>query len=153
MSPSANGNGLTLVVGYDGSAASRAAVDYAARRAGAGGKVLIVHAYGPPPDYLGRPEYQRILQDHQSRGYAVLDALVLDDDPLLDTNFETELLEEPAPDAIMAAAEAHDADEIVVGTRGHGRLRSALGSVSQDVVHRSRIPVVVIPPAAGENGG
>jgi nucleotide-binding universal stress UspA family protein len=33
----------------------------------------------------------------------------------------------------------------VVGSRGLGRVRSALGSVSQEVLHRATVPVVVIP--------
>jgi nucleotide-binding universal stress UspA family protein len=122
-----------IVVGYDGSATSRAAVDWAARRAGSDGKVFVVHACGSLES-----------DDH---GRAVLDALVLDDDPLLGTDFETELLDAPAAEAIARKAEACGADEIVVGSRGLGRVRAALGSVSHEVLHRARVPVVVIPPA------
>jgi nucleotide-binding universal stress UspA family protein len=75
----------------------------------------------------------------------VLDALVMEDGALLGADFETELLETPPADAILAVAEARGADEIVVGQRGHGRLRSALGSVSHDVLHRAETPTVVIP--------
>ena len=135
----------TIVVGYDGSAQSRSAVDYAARRAGPEGTVFIVHAYSPPSDWLGHPNYQHVLEDHMERGRALIDALVMDDDPLLETNFETELLGEPPAEAIVAVAEARKADEIAVGSRGHGRVRAALGSVSQDVIHRASVPVVVVP--------
>jgi nucleotide-binding universal stress UspA family protein len=38
----------------------------------------------------------------------------------------------------------------VIGSRGLGRVRSALGSVSQEVLHRARVPVVVIPSAAAD---
>jgi nucleotide-binding universal stress UspA family protein len=135
---------MVLVVGYDGSATARTAVDYAARRAGAGGKVYVVHAYGPPPDWLGHPSFQQVLGHHLARGRAVLDAVAPGDDPLL----EAELLEGPPADAILSVAEARRADEIVVGSRGLGRVRSALGSVSHEVLHRASVPVVVIPPAA-----
>jgi nucleotide-binding universal stress UspA family protein len=145
-----DGRHPVIVVGYDGSGTARAAVDYAARQAGSEGKVFVVHAYGPAPDWLGFPNYQRVLQDHQQRGRAVLDALVMEDDPLLATEFETELLEDPPAEAIVRVAEARDADEIVIGSRGLGRVRSALGSVSQDVLHRARVPVVVVPQAAEE---
>lgn len=151
---SANGNDAApvIVVGYDGSATSRAAVDYAARRAGKTGRLFVVHAYAPPADFLGYPNYQRVLDDHRARGEALFDALVMDDDPLLETNFETELLEEPPDEALVAVADARDADEIVVGSRGMGRLRSALGSVSHAVLHNAKVPVVVIPPGAADGG-
>ena len=142
-----SGKHPVIVVGYDGSPTSRAAVDYAARQAGTHGKLFVVHAYGPAPDWLGFPNYQRVLQDHQARGRAVLDALTMGDDPLLETDFETELLEEPPGEAIARVAEARGADEIVIGSRGLGRLRTALGSVSQEVLHHARVPVVVIPVA------
>src|SRR5688500_16610462 len=106
-----------VVVGYDGSPTARAALDLAARRTGAQGKLLVVHAYGPPGDWLGHPNYQRVLDDHQSRGRAVLEALT-EDGALSGTDFETELLEGPPGDAIVRVADARDADEIVIGSRG-----------------------------------
>ena len=42
-----------IVVGYDGSPASRAALVRAAERAGEDGRIHIVHAYALPADYLG----------------------------------------------------------------------------------------------------
>ena len=149
MAASARETPPTIVVGYDGSASARAAVDYAARRAGPDGNVFVVHAYGPPSDWLGRPNYQRVLSDHEERARAVLDELVLDDDPLLETNFETEMLADDPATAIVDVAKAREADEIVIGSRGHGALRSAfLGSVSMGVLQHAGVPVVVIPMAA-----
>jgi nucleotide-binding universal stress UspA family protein len=79
-----------------------------------------------------------------------MDALTLTDEPLLGTDYETELLDSPPAEAITRVAEARGADEIVIGSRGLGRVRSALGSVSQEVLHRARVPVVVIPSAAAD---
>lgn len=135
-----------MVVGYDGSPTARAAVDYAARRAGTGGKVYVVYAYGPPPDFLGRPHYQHLLRESQEHGRAVLDALVAEDGALLGADFEAELIEGPPGEAILKVADVRGADEIVVGSRGHGPLRSVLGSVSHDVLHRAHVPIVVVPP-------
>lgn len=147
---STNNHRPVIVVGYDGSPTSRAAVDHAARQAGKQGKLYVVHAYAPAADWLGFPNYQRVLDDHLARGQATLDALMLTDDPLLDTNFETELLDRPPAEAITQVAETRGADEIVIGSRGLGRVRSALGSVSQEVLHRAQVPVVVIPPTGAE---
>jgi nucleotide-binding universal stress UspA family protein len=148
MAAERQNGGPTIVVGYDGSPTSRAAVGYASRRAGADGRVFVVHAYGPPPDWLGSPYYQRVLEDHESRGRALLDALAMGDDPLLETNFEIELLDGSPAEAIERVADTRHADEIVVGSRGLGRLRSTLGSVSHELLHTAHVPVVVIPRAA-----
>ena len=46
-------------------------------------------------------------------------------------------------DGILAAAESESADLIVVGTRGRGSMARLLGSVSDAVVHRARVPVLI----------
>jgi nucleotide-binding universal stress UspA family protein len=47
--------------------------------------------------------------------------------------------------AILSAAQAEEADLIVVGTRGHGRVgRLLLGSVSDHVVRHATCPVLVV---------
>ena len=146
MTNATDKQGRVIVVGYDGSATAKAAVDYAASEAGPQGKVFVVHAYGPPSDWLGFPNYQRVLDDHLERGRAVIDGLAMGDDPLLETQWEAELLEGPPADAILRVADTREADEIVVGSRGRGALtRAALGSVSHDLLNRANIPVVVIP--------
>jgi nucleotide-binding universal stress UspA family protein len=79
----------------------------------------------------------------------MLDALPLEgNDELLDVDYETELLGGAAAEAIANVAGAHDADEIIIGARGLGRVRTLLGSVSQELLHRVDRPVTVIPEAA-----
>jgi len=58
---------------------------------------------------------------------------------------ETGLLKGWPADEIVAFADTIDADLIVVGSRGHGAVASALiGSVSRGVLHESRRPVLVV---------
>ena len=53
-------------------------------------------------------------------------------------------------DSILAAAEAEKADLIVVGTRRRGTVGRLLGSVSDAVVHRATVPVLVVRPEGEE---
>jgi nucleotide-binding universal stress UspA family protein len=129
-----------VVVGYDGSESSQAALAYAARRASDSGLVVAVHAFAPTPDWLGWPNYGEILHAHQLHGRKVLEDL-----PEVGAQVETSLLEGPPARAIVAAADARDADEIVIGSRGFGAARGALGSVSHAVLHEADRVVVVIP--------
>jgi nucleotide-binding universal stress UspA family protein len=62
-----------------------------------------------------------------------------------DVDVRTELLKGNPADEIVAFADTIDADLIVVGSRGHGAIASALlGSVSRGVLHQSRRPVLVV---------
>ena len=57
----------------------------------------------------------------------------------------TELMRGDTVDEIVACANSLDVDLIVVGSRGHGTLASALlGSVSRGVLSESKRPVAVI---------
>jgi nucleotide-binding universal stress UspA family protein len=145
--PEAHEHGrCAVVVGYDGSPPSRAALAYAARRAAGGGRVIAVHAFQPVPDWLGSPYYQRALDAYQTHGRELLRSL--EEQSELDVELASSLLEGPPARAIVAAADARDADEIVIGSRGFGRARGVLGSVSHAVLHETDRPVVVFPADA-----
>lgn len=134
------------VVGYDGSAAARGALRLALRRMGPDGRVVAVHGYAAPSDWLGGPSYDRAVAARQAHGRALLDALEQELD--LGPRLETDLLEGPAAEALLRAAAARRADEILVGSRGLGRFRGALGSVSHAVLYEADRPVVVVPAPA-----
>ena len=132
----------TLVVGYDGSEAARKALEYAAGRVN-GGRLFVVTAVVPPPEWMGAPGWQQIIDEEHRRGEQLLEDAVEQLPEGVD--YVTELLEGPAADAIVKVAEARDADAIFVGSRGLGRVRAVLGSVSHDVLHLADRPVVVVP--------
>ncbi len=136
----------TVVVGYDGSEPARAALSYADRRSCQGGRIVAVHAFQPAPDWLGSPQYQRALDAHQEHGRQLLASLK--ETHGLEAELDTSLLEGPPARAIVAAADARDADEIVIGSRGFGPVRGVLGSVSHAVLHETDRVVVVIPADA-----
>lgn len=59
--------------------------------------------------------------------------------------FEREVASGYAADTLVALAERHGCDAIVMGARGLGALRSTLlGSVSQAVLHVARLPVTIV---------
>jgi len=61
----------------------------------------------------------------------------------------TALLRGDTVDEIVAYADSHDVDLIVVGSRGHGGLASALlGSVSRGILGESKRPVLIVRAAA-----
>lgn len=135
----------TLVVGYDGSEAAQSALAYAAGRVN-GGRLFIVTAVVPPPEWMGSPGWNEVVDHEHKRGTKLLEearARVPGS-----VNVTTELLEGPAADAIVGVAETRDADAIFVGSRGLGRVRAVLGSVSHDVLHLADRPVVVVPERA-----
>ena len=134
-----------VVVGYDGSPAGRAAVSLGIERVGGTGRLIVVHSHGVPPDYVGVPFYQEMLDQSTDRAAGVMEELEAALPQLRAVDYEPDVVIGPAPDAICRVAEVREADEIIVGTRGLGRMRALLGSVAHEVLHRAGCPVTVIP--------
>ena len=135
----------TIVVGYDGSPSALAAVEHAIDRAGPDGRLVVVHAYLTPTDHIGASYYTAMVDDAAQYATNLLDGLERDCERLVTIEHERDLAVGSAATAIVRAAETHDATEIVIGSRGVGRLRELLGSVAHDVIHRAHCPVLVIP--------
>ena len=130
-----------IVVGVDGSTASRAAVRWAVEHAGAGDTVTLVHVWEPPRFVVG---------DDPAR-----------DDADIAARFVHHELEHakglPRDDRIVLTCRtrkgdpreclpAEDADLLVVGAGEHGRMAGALlGSVSARLGRGCRIPIVIVP--------
>jgi len=136
-------SGLTVVVGHDGSPAGTAVVGHAARRAGPGGYVIIVHALplGVSPADLER-----------DGGYVGVVSSLLDsvdpsgpDGP----SYETRVVVGPASKALLETAQRYDADEIVLGAAANRRARGAVGRVSAAVLRNSTSPVTIVSPRSG----
>ncbi len=135
-----------FVIATDGSPASQEAVRYGIELAGEVGAVVHLVHIAPLSDWVAFPapvpavKLRHVLSD-------------VDRDSLVNAaefarehgvTVTTELLSGDPVDEIVAYADTVDADLIVVGSRGHGALASAvLGSVSLGVLHESRRPVVV----------
>ncbi len=138
-----------VVVGVDGSPASKVAVDWAARNAVLHGAPLtLVHVLTPPavmafPDVPMPPGY---LEWQQEQGRGLLDAAeqtAREAAGQTALDITSEMVSGPSVPSLVDASK--DARLIVVGCRGHGALaRGILGSVSNGLVHHAHCPVVVI---------
>ena len=131
-----------FVIGYDGTASARAAVDWAARNLAAEATLLLVYASRP----LHAPEPPFASEDRHRAARACFDELLLESgDELLSRPFETAISDlDPASALIEAAAEC-GARAILVGGERHTRLRSAFGTVASELLRRSPVPVVAVP--------
>ena len=136
----------TFLIASDGSASAREAVEFGLELSAEQNAEAVVVYVAPALDILpvsgfGMPAAQpHALSAHDQ--VALDEAARLADEQGM--RARTELLTGNPVDEIVAYADSIDADMIVVGSRGHGAVASALlGSVSLGVLHEARRPVLV----------
>jgi nucleotide-binding universal stress UspA family protein len=134
-----------IVVGYDGQVASRTALRSAVSLASAFALPLVL-VFGFEPNPLGGEvrDLRHAVRDvgEKITAEGVQDAKAID----AAVNVLVELVDDRPADAILRAADEHDAFAIVVGASNRGPLTGALlGSVTYQIVHRSTRPVLVVP--------
>lgn len=138
-----------IVVGVDGSAGSQAALAWAVDEARLHGATLVaVNAWEAPIVYgSGFAPVPALPPDgaYEDAARSLLDSAleqVVGSDEAI--NIERHVVEGPAGEVLLSAA--HDADLLVLGSRGHGTLMGMLlGSVSQHCAHHAPCPVVIVP--------
>ncbi|GAA0630609.1 hypothetical protein GCM10009547_37990 [Sporichthya brevicatena] len=120
-----------VVVGVDGSAGGRRALDWAVRHAaGTGARLEVVCA--DPSEEAATEQLHRDLQD------------VLAHHPGAAPGITTRVVAGKPADVLLDAA--RDADLLVVGSHGKGGLATTLlGSVSEACVRRGTTPVLIVP--------
>jgi nucleotide-binding universal stress UspA family protein len=133
-----------ILIGTDGSETARAAIDAGLELATENhAEVVFVHVtslleFAPDngseaPERLPRAETDAILCEAVERAHAV------------GIEPTTELLIGYAPKQIVRLARDIDVDLIVIGSRGLGRIKSAvLGSTSREVLAKADRPVMVV---------
>lgn len=137
--------GVQLVVGVGGDSGGDAAAQFAARVASlTGGSVVLVFGY--ESSALG-PRGGALEDEVGAVGTEITDAVkaqLAESHP--DLTVEVELVRDRPVESLIRVAEARGADAIVVGHGGQGPMRGALlGSITYEIVHRSPVPVVVVP--------
>lgn len=138
-----------IVVGVDGSAGSRAALRWAWAEAKAHGAALEVVTAWQYPITTSLPAFGSMPAPDDLQGEARNEMLkVLDDEGVTadaGVTVTTLVAEGTAARALLEAAA--EADLLVVGSRGHGGFTGLLvGSVGQQCVSHSSVPVVVVHP-------
>ena len=136
--------GRTILLGYDGSAGSRAALDAALELAKLeGARVAVAFAYEIPAAYGGETgDYRRAVRALAEETTEKAEALIRD----AGVEYTVELIPERPVDGLVDLAEKLGASMIVVGTQGEHRIRGAiLGSVPYKLIQVSPVPVFVVP--------
>jgi nucleotide-binding universal stress UspA family protein len=143
----------TILVGVDGSACADGALEAAAAEAALrGARLLVVSAWQIPPNVvMVAGAYPDIFDSFRLEAEDVVSKAV-DRVASLQPKVDCEGLAIEGRPGEVIVQQASEAELIVVGSRGRGGFTGLLlGSVSQQVVHDSRVPVLVVPPpeAAG----
>jgi nucleotide-binding universal stress UspA family protein len=146
-----------ILIAADGSDESRQAVDFGLELAeDQAARVVLVHV-APAVDVLPTSGFGMTGSvPHELSDYdwsPLTNARALAEERGIEVR--TQMLRGEIVDEIVAYADTIDADVIVVGSRGHGALASALlGSVSRGVLREARRPVLIVRgtrvPAAAE---
>jgi nucleotide-binding universal stress UspA family protein len=133
-----------IVVGYDGSDCSRAALDEGLRTAKAlGDQVVVVFGYSPPGLWGG--EIIEHAEAVEERGAKVLEEAKHQAEATGAT-VELALVAKKPSEAIVETADERDARMIVVGSYGDPPLKGMiLGSTPNKLLHLADRPVLVVP--------
>ncbi len=140
----------TIVVGYDGSADARKALDAAAEHVAEGGIVHVVTAFDEPSRHELTQLIARLPEEFRDAGSidATPRGYLRDAEKMLENrgvNHEGHFVDDRAASAILDLADKVDADLIVIGTRGLGRVeRFIRGSVSARVANHARTSLMMI---------
>jgi nucleotide-binding universal stress UspA family protein len=138
---------LPIIVGVDGSPASRVAVDWAARDAALRGADLkLVHVLVTPA-VMAFPEVPMppgFMEWQDEEGRRLLDSAVKTvAEAGAQVEVSTDMVSGPAVPVLADLSSS--AQMIVVGCRGHGALaRGLLGSISTGLAHHAHCPVAII---------
>lgn len=115
------------------------------------GMLRVVHAATTEPVFVGYGavpvENIALHQEDLEASQKKLDKIV---DGLKERGVETvsHMPEGPVLDGLLKEIKDNDIDLVVVGSHGHGALFNLVaGSVTQGLIHKAKVPILVIPSA------
>jgi len=141
---------MSLLVTIDFSAVTDAQLDIVDRLASPRREIHLLHVTEPDPSFVGLAagpeEVQHQVASELQHAHDELDALA-DRLRAKGHTVDTWLVSGPTVQTILEQAEKLDADIIVMGSHGRGKLFDlVVGSVSAGVIRKSPVPVLVVPP-------
>ena len=142
-----------VMVAYDGSPEAELALAHAIALAQAfHARLALVAVVPPPPPFAWQaPGGVRQLHDMQQTDLEKQLRAAADRVPD-DLSLTTRLLDGDPPRELLHAAREGEHDLIVMGSRGRGRITTALlGSVSNRVMHDSPVPVMIVHPPRSDD--
>jgi nucleotide-binding universal stress UspA family protein len=114
-----------------------------------GAKLWFLHVAAPDPDFVGFSTGPQYIRDHRAevlrQEHADLQEMAAQASAT-GADAEALLIQGPTTESILKQAKRIEADVIVMGSHGRGALYKAfVGSVSEQVLERSPIPVLIVP--------
>lgn len=114
-----------------------------------GAKLWFLHVAAPDPDFVGFSTGPQYIRDHRAdvlrQEHNDLQRMA-EDARAKGADAEALLIQGPTTESILDQAARLKADVIIMGSHGHSALyRAFVGSVSEQVIDQSRIPVLIVP--------
>ncbi len=134
----------SIVVGYDGSDSSKAALSRALDLAKSlGDEVAVVFGYSPPGIWGGEiAEHEEAIEEFGEKLMTKAEQQAL----AAGVGVAYELVPKRGAEAVLDVARRRDARMIVVGSSGETPLKGAiLGSTPYKLLHQTERPVLVVP--------
>jgi nucleotide-binding universal stress UspA family protein len=133
-----------ILIATDGSDCAWAAVEDGVALAFEVGAAVVFVTVRHDAPLLGDSNYQRKLTAQLEHAREIL-TQAEEEAQRVGVTCESDILEGDPADCIAEAARYREADLVVVGSRGHGAIASALiGSVSRNLLTASPVPVMVV---------
>jgi len=138
---------MRVLIPYDGSEQSEAALDYARDRHG-DDEIVLLHVldfveagYGAAPEAALVSHWDEWYEQAEASGTELLSEAAA----TLDSAVETDIVTGSPARAIIDYVDDEGIDAVVIGSHGRdGISRILLGSVAETVVRRSPVPVTVV---------
>lgn len=141
----------SIVVGYDGSASAKRALDFAVSRAkDQGAAIVIAHVLEWSPYSFLTPteleERHKRRQEELNRAETAVIAPILKEVQDSGVTVTTEIKYGHIVETLCKMAVDNDASQVVVGRTGHSALATRLfGSVAGSLAQAAPVPVTIVP--------
>jgi nucleotide-binding universal stress UspA family protein len=135
-----------ILIGYDGSANSKKALEYGIDFAmHAGAELTIATVFPMIPEFLGSPDYDALAKHLTREAQRTADMGAEQARACGIEHVHVEVLQGSPADRLLVVADTWGCDCVVVGARGRGELASLLlGSVSNQLAHHAKVPVLIV---------